>query len=101
MAKEVLLKNKLGETISPITGSRQVLREDGTPIEVSLELAEQELKSTKEKTETNANEIKNKQDKLESGESIKTINGESILGSGNIATDELSFRLQWLAVGGY
>ena len=31
------------------------------------------------------NKIKNKQDKLVSGINIKTINGQSILGSGNIA----------------
>lgn len=31
------------------------------------------------------NKIKNKQDKLVSGINIKTINGESLLGSGNIA----------------
>lgn len=39
----------------------------------------------------NKNELNNKQDKLVSGTNIKTINGESVLGSGNIVTPNTTY----------
>lgn len=64
-AKSVILRDKDdGKQLLPMTRAELVIRNDGTSVETSLA---------------------NKQDTLVSGTNIKTVNNESLLGSGNIS----------------
>lgn len=62
-AKSVILRDKDGKQLLPMTRAELVIRNDGTSVETSLA---------------------NKQDALVSGTNIKTVNNESLLGSGNL-----------------
>lgn len=72
MAKIQYIKDKEGAIVFPITHERSVKDSHGVLLEDKLN----NLASTLD--------LNNKQDKLVSGENIKTINGESVLGAGDI-----------------
>ena len=59
---------------------------DNTTIKSNITTLQSDVASLKTDNTKNKTDIATKQDKLVSGTNIKTINGESILGSGNIAS---------------
>ena len=67
------------------TGDITINAEDLNPLKADITALKADVSTLKTDNTQNKTNISNKQDTLVSGTNIKTINGESILGSGNIA----------------
>ena len=67
------------------TGDITINVEDLNPLKANITALKADVSTLKTDNTQNKTNISNKQDTLVSGTNIKTINGESILGSGNIA----------------
>ena len=67
------------------TGDITINAEDLNPLKADITALKADVSTLKTDDTQNKTNISNKQDTLVSGTNIKTINGESILGSGNIA----------------
>lgn len=69
---------------SNITQQIETIQQDITEVKQDVTAAEGEISAVKQQVTTLSSELDSKQDKLVSGTNIKTVNGQSLLGNGNI-----------------
>ena len=69
---------------SNITQQLETIQQDITEVKHDITTAEGEISDIKQQVTTLSSELDSKQDKLVSGTNIKTVNGQSLLGNGNI-----------------
>lgn len=69
---------------SNITQQLETIQQDITEVKQDITTAEGEISDVKQQVTTLSSKLDSKQDKLVSGTNIKTVNGQSLLGSGNI-----------------
>ena len=86
---------QIAELQKPATEAAQTANQAAQNATTAGNNANTAAQNANQAVENMAAEFSKKQDKLESGESIKTINGESILGNGNIVINPTIMDLKW------